>query len=545
MRQILHIDMNSYFATVEQQANPKLRGKPIAVLGSKAKRSIIVAASVEAKRFGVKTGTRIEDAPKLCPDIVFVHGEPRKYSYVTKKFIEIFEDYTDRVEIFSIDEAFLDVTKTARLFQNIKGIRQNTKITSLRGDEGDAAISSVCHSDREKRAEESLLKRDLSTAVEMTTEKGARDDNDFVGAINIANEIKQRIRNEIGGYITCSVGIASNKFLAKTGSDLQKPDGLVLIVLNNTKNIRQNTKKLTSSPTSLPARSRAKEGQLNYNSVDRGSRDLGLDSRLRGNDEGLQINNLDLNSNFKFQISNSASPTVLTIDEVLLNLPLSEYCGIGKRIFARLGALGIHTTEQLRKAPNIVINKEFGIATGEKLKRMVYGIDSAPVKNWREQEPAKSFGHSRTLDKDVTNRDEIRRHILLLSEKVGRRMRKEDFYGHEVGIWIRYKDFTGTGQSHKIGKWTNDGLEVYRAACNTLEKLDLRQPVRAIGVYVGQVQMAKNTTRSFLGEDELNDKILRTMDAVNNRFGEDAITRATLAGVKLKEIVSGFGRKKF
>lgn len=403
MRQILHVDMNSYFATVEQQANPKLRGKPVAVLGSHAKRTIIVAASVEAKKFGVRTGTRVEDAPKLCPNIVFVHGEPRKYSWVTKKFIEIFEDYTDKVEIFSIDECFLDVTKTASLYG---------------------------------------------------------------GAQDIAKLIKQRIKSEIGEYITCSIGVSYNKFLAKTGSDLQKPDGLVVITPENK-------------------------------------------------------------------------------DEVLLALPLSEYCGIGSRIHQRLGALGIHTTADLRNVSNIILNKEFGIATGEKLKRMVHGMDSAPVTSWHDRADAKSYSHSRTLNKDVTNLDEIKKHILLLSEKVATHMRKDGMMGGEVGLWLRFKDFTGTGKSMKIGKWTHDGLEIADAVGNILKKLERRQPVRAIGVYVGRVQRATNIPVSLLPEDALNDKILAAMDSVNNRYGTNVVTRARLTGVKIKEIVSGMGRDKF
>ena len=117
--------------------------------------------------------------------------------------------------------------------------------------------------------------------------------------------------------------------------------------------------------------------------------------------------------------------------------------------------------------------------------------------------------------------------------------------GLEVGLWLRFGDFGGIGQRHRIGKWTHDEVEIYEAASKILSQLSPRAPVRAIGVYVSSVQRETNISRSFLSDDMVNDKILSTMDAVNNRFGEKVVTRARLTGVKLKEIVSGMGRDKF
>ncbi len=109
MKTILHIDFNSYFATVEQQANPRLRGKPIGVTGGdRMKRTVIGAASVEAKKFGVKTGMQIWEARKLCPEIILVPGDSDKYLETTKRFLNIIKDYSPCVEIFSIDEVFLE-----------------------------------------------------------------------------------------------------------------------------------------------------------------------------------------------------------------------------------------------------------------------------------------------------------------------------------------------------------------------------------------------------------------------------------------------------
>ncbi len=162
-RTIMHVDMNAFFAAVEQQANPSLQGKPVVVCGDNS-RTVVLTASYEARSYGVKTGMTPRDAKALCPGLKIIPADNRKYTDTCSRLVAIYERFTPRVELFSIDEAFLDITASLRLFG---------------------------------------------------------------GAETIARSIKQRIRKEMG--LTCSIGIAPNKLLAKLGSDLQKPDGLVII----------------------------------------------------------------------------------------------------------------------------------------------------------------------------------------------------------------------------------------------------------------------------------------------------------------------------
>ena len=164
IRTILHCDMNAFFASVEQQANPELRGKPIAVVGGGG-RTVITTSSYEARAKGVKTGMAIWEGKRVCPELIIVIGDNRKYTYTSGKINEIFRDYTPEVEAFSIDESWLDVTHSLGIFGS---------------------------------------------------------------AETIAYLIKARIRHSFG--ITCSIGIAPNKLLAKLASDMQKPDGLTIIV---------------------------------------------------------------------------------------------------------------------------------------------------------------------------------------------------------------------------------------------------------------------------------------------------------------------------
>lgn len=125
-RIIICADMDAFFASVEQQANPRLRGKPIAVIGS-GHRTVITTRSYEARKYGVKTGMNIYEAKKLCPGLLFVIGDNEKYTHTCSLLGDIYREFTPDVEIYSIDEAFLDITTTHHLFQGPEAIGVSIK----------------------------------------------------------------------------------------------------------------------------------------------------------------------------------------------------------------------------------------------------------------------------------------------------------------------------------------------------------------------------------------------------------------------------------
>jgi len=120
-RVLLHIDMNSFFASVEQAANPDLKGKPVVVIGSR-QRTVILTASYEARKFGIKTGMMLHEARSLCPDVIMVAADNRKYTHTSIQIMKMMLDYTPLVEVFSIDEAFMDVTHSLALFTSVENI---------------------------------------------------------------------------------------------------------------------------------------------------------------------------------------------------------------------------------------------------------------------------------------------------------------------------------------------------------------------------------------------------------------------------------------
>src|SRR3990167_9998588 len=104
----MHIDLNSCFATIEQQANPHLRGLPIAVAAYTTPRGCILAPSIEAKRFGVKTGMQVREGKSLCPHLLILPSDPPKYRFVNQALTKLFNEYTPAVSIRSIDEMLLN-----------------------------------------------------------------------------------------------------------------------------------------------------------------------------------------------------------------------------------------------------------------------------------------------------------------------------------------------------------------------------------------------------------------------------------------------------
>jgi len=120
-RVILHVDLDSFFATAAQQANPSLRKKPVGIVKAKG-RSCIIAASKEAKKYGVKTGSDVFEAKKLCPSIILVCAEFEKYEDITYRFIEICQKYSPICEVFSLDECFIDITDTEKFWGNAVSI---------------------------------------------------------------------------------------------------------------------------------------------------------------------------------------------------------------------------------------------------------------------------------------------------------------------------------------------------------------------------------------------------------------------------------------
>lgn len=167
---LMHVDLNSCFATVEQQANPHLRGRPIVIAAYTTPNGCVVAPSIEAKKYGIKVGMTVREARLLYKDVIVRDPDPQLVRDVHIKFVKIFKDYSPFVYPKSIDEVVVE-------FKGLPAFKR--------------------------------------------------------GLVNIGNDIKKRLRTEVGEWISCNIGISTNRFLAKLASSLHKPDGLDVITHKN------------------------------------------------------------------------------------------------------------------------------------------------------------------------------------------------------------------------------------------------------------------------------------------------------------------------
>ena len=424
---ILHIDFDSFFASVEQQYNPLLRGKPLGVTAANG-RTCIIASSREAKRLGIKTGSRTYEAIKVCPNLSLVRADFVKYFEVSKKFLNICKDYSPYVEMFSIDELFIDITSTEHLFG---------------------------------------------------------------GVYNIVQTIKNRIRHEIGEYITASVGISYNKLLAKLASGINKPDGV-------------------------------------------------------------------------FEIKKS------DVEDVYQKAKLTDICGIGERIKARLNKIGIYTLIQLREASLEILIEEFGNVEGHFLKDIGLGIDASSVIPYTQAPEVKSVGRNYCLPKNEYDKRVVLQNLFELCEEVGIKLRRLNKKARTIGVCLRGNINVGGRQTYSI--YMDSGAEIFRACLDILQVFshpggsettdrislgdsivpiksglqnDRVSYVRQISVWVSNLENKENIQQSLF-DNKRSDRLQATIDNINERFGDHTIRNAFLLYAdKLTTVPNGYMADKY
>lgn len=389
-RTILHVDMDAFFAAIEQRDRPELRGRPVVVGAAPTERGVVATASYEARRYGVHSAMPSRTAAARCPQAVFVPPRHGHYEAVSAQVMAILRDITPELEPVSIDEAFLDLTHCT------------------------AALDE---------------------------------------AVRIAERIKDRLRRELG--LTGSVGIGPNKFLAKLASDMHKPDGLTL----------------------APAEPDA-------------------------------------------------------IREFLAPLPVGRIWGVGPTTADLLNRRGIRLIGDLQQRPLDDLIRLLGPAAGNHVHNLAFGRDDRPVESGPQEE--RSISHEETFAQDITDRDELRRCLLELVERVGRRLRRNRRQTTSVQLKLRFADFRTITRQQSLPAGISADRDLWRSAAAIFDRTELPQPVRLIGFGVGGLYDPKAASRPrqlLLFEDPAHDDAERNraldqaVDDLRTRFGDAILKR--------------------
>ena len=375
-RCILHLDMDAFFASVEQADDPSLKGKPVMVGGSA--RGVVCAASYEAREYGVRSAMPTARARRLCPHGVFLPVRMARYMEVSGHIMDILHRYSPLVEQASVDEAYLDISGTETLF----------------GPPGE-----------------------------------------------LARQVKAEIRESTS--LTCSIGVAPVKFLAKIASDRDKPDGVYI---------------------------------------------------LRQED----------------------------VEAFLRVLPVREIPGVGARAVEKLEALGVRMAgDVLRRSEDFWV-RQLG-KWGKVLFDRARGVDERPVTPCQE---SKSESAENTFSRDTADREELKRRLLLQSERVARNLRRMGRSGRTVTLKLKFSDFRMITRSRTLPRATRASQTIFETAAQLLEEADPKTGIRLVGVGVSQFTKGDEQPVLFRDEEaERRDNLDRAMDEVRERFGNKAIFR--------------------
>lgn len=383
----LYLDLNSYFASVEQQLQPKLQNKPVAIVPTMTDATCAIAASYEAKAYGVKTGTMIYEAKKLCPEIICVQANHENYVRYHHKILEEIDKYIPIEIISSIDEV------ACKLIGSQKNEAQARKI---------------------------------------------------------AKNIKIGIQENIGQYIRCSIGIAPNRFLAKTASNLEKPDGL----------------------------------QVLY------SKD---------------------------------------IPDRIKHFKLSDLTGIGRAMEYRLNKSGILSIQELYNISPKHMRKIWGNVQGEKFWYMLRGKEIADVKTER-----KTIGHSHVLEPKWRLVELAEKVMLRLLLKAASRLRRTDYYCSRLSLSIRTENnLRLEGKSRFYRACDNKKLqeEATKIWAQLIKERNFKQ-IKKISITLYnlkkksdlQPELFQNFNKKITLDTNRFEKLSKTMDNINTRFGRDSVT---------------------
>ena len=385
----LVVDLNCAFASIEQQHDPRLRGKPLAIAAYNTDAATIVSSSREARDLGIKTGMKVFEAKAIFPRIAVMEPNPPRYRTASDQMIEIMTRHSPDVLRMSIDEASVNLAGTPGLVK--------------------------------------------------------------LGPEGVGMAIKKAIREEIGEFVTSSVGVSTSIWMAKQASNLNKRDGLARIDHNN-------------------------------------------------------------------------------LVSVFERLELTDLSGVAEATAARLRRAGINSAIEFLRASIEQLGlagmrADFAGSWHQRLRGFEAGVFQSAER--------KSYSHSHVLARATSSQRDLEELLMRLSDMVGRRLRAAGRRGSVVSIGVVYRpDVARFSKQSKLAHPIATGDEIYQAALKLMAARDPRLLVGTLGVGLAGLSDTDQAQMDLFAEpaSPRGAQIEKAIDAIRNRFGEDAVQRARLLG---------------
>ncbi|EFD94780.1 putative DNA polymerase IV [Megasphaera lornae] len=376
-RLIMHVDMDAFYASIEQRDRKELRGKPV-IIGGLSGRGVVATASYEARRFGVHAAMSMREAHVRCPQGVFLSPRLAYYRRISQEIRTIFYEYSPVVEPLALDEAFLDISGMERQYPQV---------------------------------------------------------------YTLARSIKERILRQTG--LEASAGIGANKFLAKVASDLEKPNGLVVVP------------------------------------------------------EGKEA-------------------------AFLAPLPIRRLWGVGNVTAQALARAGFFFIGQVAQASVEDLQQVVG-KQAHYLQLLANGKDARPVVATRAMQ---SIGQEHTYEEDLATERAIDENLRKLAYETAYRLRQQGVEGRTITLKIRFASFRTITRSFTAPmQEIYREADVYRISRRLYEKTARQEPIRLLGLTVRHLRRRYEQPSLFDEDTASQEKLAKTIDAVQRRFGKQALMK--------------------
>jgi nucleotidyltransferase/DNA polymerase involved in DNA repair len=503
---IFHVDMDAFFVAVEELLDPSLKGKPVVVGAQPGHRGVVAAASYEARKYGIHSAMPVSEAVRRCPQAIFLPGHSNLYSKYSNEVHNIFCRYSPVVEMVSIDEGYLDMTGTERMFFTARAAgvsHQRTMDDDHREEE--ATGEDRARGRREDAEEPSSRRRPTPMAL---------DPRNLLG-VSIASSatdgrktgMKSSFDADYGGIskreldiheLATSAGAPGRRPPESRGANMGEPASAFRPIRGH----------LDSDFFMMSVATHLRDEIVQHTGL---SASIGIGtSRLVAK-----------------VASDLAKPRgiflVASGHEAALLAPLNirRIPGIGPKTEKQLNDLGIHTVGDLQKFEASFLKERFG-SWGESL-----AIKARGGSDWRYQgnEDPKSISHENTFAEDTSDREQIESTLVYLIQRVGKRLRDHGLYASTLQLKLRDSKFQTITRAVTLSEPTDIDAVILRNGLALFHHhWDGKNPIRLIGMGVSGLTSQGPAAKLIDGDhSERLEKLYQAADAIREKYGFDML----------------------